>query len=331
MEDLISVIVPVYNVEKYIKKCIDSIINQTYKNIEIILIDDGSKDNSGKICDEYKEIDKRVFVIHKNNEGVSIARNIGIEMAKGQWISFIDSDDWIEENYLEKMFNTARTKNADVVLCAYNRIWKDRVERINFTNNKKSYSSKEYLINSLNPQTGFGFCHMKLIKSDVIKDIRFNQSLKVGEDAFFNIELSNNIKKAVIVEKNIYNYRFNDNSLVRKYDKDYVTKYYNAVNAMKEYVEKKYKDNKEIMQNLYNYIAYHVLLIIVNYCYNNENHEKYLSLKKVCKIPLFRESIKKSNFRNISISRRITLLTLKLKLYVLTSIICKIRQFQFNQ
>lgn len=201
MGDLISVIVPVYNVERYLNKCIDSIINQTYKNIEIILIDDGSEDNSGKICDEYKKIDKRVVVVHKINEGVSTARNIGIEIANGRWISFIDSDDWIEEKYFEKMIYTAQEENADVILCAYNKIWKDRVENINTSNNNKLYNSKEYLINSLNPQTGFGFCHMKLINRDVIDKSRFDNRLLVGEDALFNIQISSNIKKAIFMRR----------------------------------------------------------------------------------------------------------------------------------
>ena len=105
MEDLISVIVPVYNVEKYLNKCIDSIINQTYKNLEIILVDDGSQDSSGKICDEYTKKDNRIKVIHKENGGVSSARNIGLNNATGEWIAFIDADDWVDEEYLQTLFN----------------------------------------------------------------------------------------------------------------------------------------------------------------------------------------------------------------------------------
>ena len=99
MDDLISVIVPVYNVENYIAQCIESVIKQTYTKFEIILVNDGSKDNSGKICDEYALKDERIKVIHKENAGVSSARNVGIKQSKGQWITFIDSDDWVEEKY----------------------------------------------------------------------------------------------------------------------------------------------------------------------------------------------------------------------------------------
>ena len=101
MGELISVIVPIYNVEKYIKKCIDSIINQTYKNLEIILVNDGSPDECGKICDEYERIDSRIVVIHKENGGLSDARNAGLKVMHGKYVAFVDSDDWIEpEMYL---------------------------------------------------------------------------------------------------------------------------------------------------------------------------------------------------------------------------------------
>ena len=110
-KDLISIIVPIYNVEKYIKKCIDSIINQTYTNLEIILVDDGSPDNCGKICDKYKEKDDRIKVIHKKNGGLSDARNAGIDIATGEYITFIDSDDYVAENYIEVLYNLCKEQN----------------------------------------------------------------------------------------------------------------------------------------------------------------------------------------------------------------------------
>ena len=117
MEDLISVIVPVYNVQEYLKKCIDSIIKQTYKNIEIILVDDGSTDNSGKICDEYKKIDKRIKVIHKENKGLSDARNVGIDIATGKYVTFIDSDDFVSDIYIEYMYSIMKKTNSDIGIC----------------------------------------------------------------------------------------------------------------------------------------------------------------------------------------------------------------------
>lgn len=117
--DKISVIVPVYNVEKYLSKCINSILDQTHKNLEIILIDDGSTDNSGKLCDEYYNKDKRIKVIHQKNGGLSVARNSGLEIATGEYIMFIDSDDYYEKKSCELLYNEIKRKDADYVIGNY--------------------------------------------------------------------------------------------------------------------------------------------------------------------------------------------------------------------
>ena len=115
----ISIIVPIYNAEKYIHRCLDSILAQTYKNFELILINDGSIDNRGKICDEYSQRDNRIKVIHKNNGGVASARQCGIENAKGEYTIHIDPDDWVESNMLEELYNKAIKEKADVVICDF--------------------------------------------------------------------------------------------------------------------------------------------------------------------------------------------------------------------
>ena len=102
---LVSIVVPIYNVEKYLKRCVNSLLNQTYKNIEIILVDDGSTDSSGAICDQYKPKDNRIVVVHKSNGGLSDARNTGIDMARGEYIAFVDSDDYIHEDYIYNMYS----------------------------------------------------------------------------------------------------------------------------------------------------------------------------------------------------------------------------------
>jgi len=330
MEELISIIVPVYKVEKYIDKCINSILNQTYKKLEIILVDDGSPDNSGKICDSFAKQDNRIKVIHKENGGVSSARNKGLEVASGQWITFVDSDDWIENDFCELLLNNAITYNADIVLCGYNRVTLSGVDKIRNTNKIIEIDENEYLKNVLNPQTGFGFCHMKLYKHKCIKNIEFKEGLPVGEDALFNEQISKKIKKAIFLEKSLYNYRINDDSVVRRFDKNYTKKYLESMKITKEYIFENYKENKEIIQNYYNFVAYHVLLVTVNYCYNKENKEKnkVKLLKEICNIPEFKEGIIKSNYNNLSITRKITLFTIKHKLYLLTGFICEYRQRQ---
>ena len=119
MDEKISVIVPVYNVEQYLERCVDSIINQTYKNLEIILVNDGSTDNSGQLCDELAKKDDRIRVIHKKNGGLSDARNVGIDEAESELIGFIDSDDYIDEDMYELLINNMKNANADLSMCGH--------------------------------------------------------------------------------------------------------------------------------------------------------------------------------------------------------------------
>lgn len=137
----ISCIVPVYNVEKYLRRCVDSILNQTFTDFELILVDDGSLDNSPAICDEYAVKDSRIKVIHKVNGGVSSARNVGLDVAKGEWICFVDSDDLIEADYMQKMYEAAINNNSDFIMCGIQQIagyetlknnYKKKIKKIQF-------------------------------------------------------------------------------------------------------------------------------------------------------------------------------------------------------
>jgi glycosyltransferase involved in cell wall biosynthesis len=329
-EPLISVVVPVYKVEEYLDKCVESIINQTYKNLEIILVDDGSPDNSPKKCDEWSKKDNRIKVINKKNGGVSSARNTGIDKSKGEWITFVDADDWIETTYVEDMYNISQDFDANYICCGYNKIYSENVESINSNGELIELNSRDYLTALLNVQNGYGFVHMKLINKDIIGKVRFDEELPVGEDALFNIQLCDNLDKVVIYNKALYNYRINTNSVVRKYDVNYVDKYTNSMQKMKTYINKKYND-KTIRLNVFNYIVYHLMLICVNYCYHPENKNKYQSLKEVCNIDIYKEATKNSNYDNLSLTRKITLFTIKHKMFFLTALICKIRQAQIRK
>ena len=327
MNDLVSIIIPVYNGEEYLERCINSVVNQTYKNIEIIIINDGSTDNTLDIIKKNANNDLRIKTINKKNEGVSAARNDGIELSTGKFLTFVDADDYIENDYVEKMIFILKKYNAKYVTCGYKRVYDDHTESINDDLTEIVYSKEEYIKKILNVQNGYGFVHMKLISKDVIKDIRFNPKLKVGEDALFNIMLCKNIDKAVVYNNTLYNYYFNSNSVVRKFDEKYSEKYLLSMQCMFDYINNNYKLQDEI----YNYIAYHVLLVSVNYCFHPLNKNKGIKLlKKVCNIPLYKESIKKSNYNDLSLTRKISLFTLKHKLYFLMSLICKIRQHQFK-
>ncbi|HAP8547826.1 TPA: glycosyltransferase family 2 protein, partial [Enterococcus faecium] len=141
--DLISVIIPVYNVEKYVGSCLESVCNQTYKNLDIIIVDDGSKDSSNKICEDYALKDSRIRIIHKNNAGLGLARNTGLEHVKGKYVAFIDSDDFVAANYIEAMLNGIKRSNADTCYAGYYEYYDDnniiskpaRYDSTIFTNN----------------------------------------------------------------------------------------------------------------------------------------------------------------------------------------------------
>ena len=155
-KELISIIVPVYNVEKYLKKCVDSIVNQTYKNLEIILVDDGATDNSGKICDELVELDNRIKVYHKKNGGLSDARNYGVERATGDYIGFVDSDDYIDAEMYEKLYEAIKKENVDVAECNLKIVYPEKTDL--FTDQKyyQICNNQEYLEEYLKIEKIFG-------------------------------------------------------------------------------------------------------------------------------------------------------------------------------
>ncbi len=186
---VVSIIVPVYNTEKFLYRCIDSILAQTYTDFELLLIDDGSKDSSGAICDEYAEKDTRVRVFHKENGGVSSARNLGLDNARGEWITFVDSDDYIEENFLKSFDGNL---DADLVVgnsVVLNEHPNDPNERkeINSSILSGKYENIKYFLNTnfqeLICRTPWG----KLYRANIIADLRFNENMRLGEDTLFNL------------------------------------------------------------------------------------------------------------------------------------------------
>ena len=237
-KDLISVIIPVYNVEQYLSRCIDSVINQTYKNLEIILIDDGSTDNSGKICDEYATKDKRIKVIHKQNWGVASARNIGLDIAKGEYIGFVDSDDYIEPDMYEILYSLLIKNKVKVSCCDYfifNKKEKKYVPSLDNTiNGVLSFNE------TLNTNTGHSGCNVnKLYSKNLIENIRFNETLIFGEDYVFMIDIFMKAKKIAFCKDVKYYYYYNTNSVTKRkiFKKEYlkyIEFYYKLINYCKE-------------------------------------------------------------------------------------------------
>ena len=193
---LITIIVPVYNSEKTLHRCVDSILDQTYQNFEILLINDGSKDHSGDICDEYAKRDTRVRVFHKENNGVSAARNTGLDNAKGAWVSFVDSDDWISSEYLNVLYKEAIVTNADVVTCDFFEVGRNGIRMCNAFD----WSAKNFTdINSIGKgqllsvviSLSYGTVWNSIIAKDLInmRDLRFDINYKYGEDTLFMFQV----------------------------------------------------------------------------------------------------------------------------------------------
>ena len=204
---LVSVIIPVYNVERYLKKCIDSILNQTYKNLEIILVDDGSTDCSSKICDEYAKNDTRILVIHKANGGQSEARNIGISESKGEYIFFVDSDDYIEYNAIETMLEIAENKNADMVIADIYSV-NEKGEILNEGKGQYTFQN-ESLFSAEEAAQAFAELDWgpwnKLYKRSVHKNIYFPKG-KIHEDEAIMFQLFERCDKIVYTNVRLYNY-----------------------------------------------------------------------------------------------------------------------------
>ena len=216
MQDLVSIIVPVYKTEKYIHRCIDSIINQTYTDIEIILVDDGSPDDCGKICDTYSEKDSRVKVIHKSNAGVGEARNTGIEESTGQYIMFVDSDDWLELNAVEVLYKAKSKYKCDLVFASSRSILKDRMVELPYES--KFFCGVEIAENLIYIHKRINVVWCCLFDANVIKgnSLKFKK-IPVGEDSTFDLEYINTVDKIVIIADIIYNYnRISETSIMNK-------------------------------------------------------------------------------------------------------------------
>lgn len=222
---LISVIIPVYNVEIYIKKCIDSVLNQTFQNFEIILIDDGSTDNSGRICNEYVLKDNRIKVIHKNNAGLSAARNKGIDVSSGNYICFLDSDDWYSNNALEEFINLVINYNADIsIIDIFNTIDDNAI--YSPKNQIKIYNKSEAMTQLFQNSSVFGTACNKLYKREIFNNIRFPNGHS-WEDMYISLDVLMNVSKIAWSKNASLYYRHRESSITSsRFSKRNLDEYY---------------------------------------------------------------------------------------------------------
>lgn len=211
MKDTISVIVPVYNVADYLPACLDSLLAQTHQALEIILIDDGSTDHSGKICDEYAAKDSRIHVIHQKNGGAANAKNAGLRIATGEYLAFVDSDDWLEPDAYTYMLEQLDQNSADVIQCNFRNVYTDHSEDRITTSTLQKYTADEYLLRYTTDWTS-GLLWDKLYRRVLFADIFFEEGHKI-DDEFFTYRGIMNAKTLLLAPKIIYNYRQRQSSV----------------------------------------------------------------------------------------------------------------------
>lgn len=213
MNEVITVVVPVYRVEKFLKRCIDSILSQSYTNLDIVLVDDGSDDKCPEICDSYAEKDKRIRVIHKENGGLSDARNAGIEVAKGKLITFVDSDDSIDSDYVKQLYETIIREKADISICGYTVFYDNGRTVCNSSNKKMTLNPKETLEKMLYQEDFNVSTWAKLYKTELFSGIRFPKGENY-EDSSTTYRLVMKSNKIACNMKSQYKYMIRSDSIL---------------------------------------------------------------------------------------------------------------------
>lgn len=264
MEPFVSVIVPVFRVERYLEECVDSLIGQTLKNIEIILINDGSDDNCPALCDKYQMLYPHVKVIHQKNKGLSAARNAGLLVAKGKYIAFCDSDDTMKPNMLEALYQCAEEQNVDIVICGFETVPDGRTNVRDGGYVLKQKMSPEELICSnskIHSRNDLCFSWSFLIRKNLIKEkkIAFDEKIRFGEDFLFNLSCVMEAESVYVLPEALYNYRINSqNSIMRqKYKVDLEEQIQRQYELKMRLLEKYGLDkNKEFMDDFaFYYVA----------------------------------------------------------------------------
>lgn len=282
---MVSVIIPVYKVEKYLNKCIDSVLAQTYRDFELILVDDGSPDNCPKICDEYALKDNRIKVIHKENGGLSSARNAGIKVASGNYISFIDSDDTVRENFLERLVNGIENNDADLSATKLKKVFEDSNLNANqnFSNETEIVTDKRFDY-ALTEEKYAGFVTAMLFKRQIIanNNLLFDEEIFHGEDLPFTLEYLTHCKRVCFIDVGLYLYLIRGNSITTsvKFNKRHFT----ILRARERVLE----IIKEHSPKKYNFCKLTYLMQVIKQKYllqpiKKQNQEEYAQVKSKLK------------------------------------------------
>ena len=339
---LISVVLPIYNVEKYLRRCLDSIVNQTYKNLEILLVNDGSTDNCLKICEEYAKSDNRIKVINKKNAGLGMARNTGIDNARGEYICFFDSNDYIELDTIEKAYQIIVSENVEIVCFGFNKVnTKGKIVEKNIPRmGKNVFKNSEIILDFLpnliseNPKTGkssnlnmsawAAVYSMKLIKENNWKFVSEREI--ISEDVYSLLNLYRNVKKVAILEEALYYYCENNTSLTKVYRKD---RYERIEYCYKRCAElcKKIGYPVEIESRIiYPYIGNTIAALKQIVGSNNNFEEKINELKKIIYSNTLQQVLRIAKNNKVNMSKKILFFCIRKKMIKLMYLLIYIKQ-----
>ena len=329
MNPKISVIVPVYKTEKYLNRCIDSIINQTYKNLEIILVDDGSPDNSPSICDNYSKKDQRIRVIHKKNGGSNSARNAGFEIATGEYITFVDSDDWIDLNMYEEMLKQV-SNDVDIIRTelkktdGQNEIGKQALPFNQLTLIDCTKDRKKLLKLVSDVKIHANICSMLVKKEIYDKCIPFDSDIAFGEDLVVALKTFCLCKNILFINKHYYNYFYNDKSISKNKDRFY--KNANDLVLLKEKILNTLK-KYDFLNNSSEQDFLKCMLIKYRKLIAERNKEKDFKecFNYICNINDYKDTIQRINFGKLDFNSKVFYLLMKYKLTTITSIIYSLK------
>lgn len=335
MKANISVIVPVYKVPKeYLEKCITSLLNQTISEIEIIIVDDGSPDGCGLICDYYSQMDERIKVIHQDNKGLSGARNTGVKNSSGKYITFVDGDDWLESNCLELAYNATLKQEVDMVFWGFVKDYNGKLnvsdyERYLIPN--KIYKGDEIiqlrkLLLNYNAQIATAYC--KLIKRDLLinNNIYHDEVLRQGAEGLeFNIRLFKYIDSALFIDNCKYHYIYNKESISAKLSDTNI----NYVLLCFHKIYDEIKDDSELLYWFKNRFSYVIVTSFISGFFHPNNELSYSVRKKQSKIflndSLVKLVLRSKNKLNIDKSRKLVLLCIRKRFYFIIYIMAKLR------
>lgn len=364
---LISIIIPVYNATKFLDQTITSCLKQDYPHLEIILINDGSTDDSKNICEKYQKASATtpsasILFFDRPHQGVSATRNFGLDHFSGEYFCFLDADDLLAENFISTLYALAKENNLDYITSGYQRFVgnfptsepqnlasakssKEETRKLKSVKssrevprkpesvklNKESlriYNKSDFYKRLLDLNSGYNFCHMKIM-SKSLRHIRFDESLSVAEDALYNFKILNELNSFGATPAPLYLYRVHQNSTVRTFSEDYIEKYRIALQKIGNYLQENQGDLYQKYQNyFYAFVATHLFFILANFCCHKDNKSQLKSIKSLYKIPLFSRAIYLAPLRLFPPQKALVLLCFKFKLILFLRLIGRLRAKQ---